>query len=692
MPDHPTSSPRPAARRRRARRHRQVLASSPCSAASSGRPISARRRHQRHLHRRGRPDAARARESSRPSGSAPSRPAPARTRRSATTSPPTCWPSRTSRPTSTRLDLVLVESGGDNLTATFSPALVDAQIFVLDVAGGGDVVRKGGPGISRADLLVVNKTDLAPYVGVDAELMVRQGGEARDGRPVLGLSRTDPDSVAQLLAWVEARLADFRGGHAGSAGPRPDGGARPRSRSRHHAASPPRTEPTPVSHTRLEVCRDPPAAASGSCVAAPTGRAGEGTSGSASCTPAVDGARVAVLAEGALLVAGDDVSVGMRVGPGVRLDVVEPAGTVAFDMRGGSARWGVDCRGRRRGRAGLAAPKPFVVATGAVVDRERRGHAARIRRRGAARGARPRARPRGRWRRAATAPRDRCGPAAARRGPRSRRRSAAGRRHRRPPCGRLGDRSRAASRSLHSRRRAPAGARRARGRSCGTSARRRIPRRWSPSGQVRRRRPSRRAGSGMTGALPDWATGLGAAAAPGGRLVRRDLAQRDVGRGARIPSASRARNGDLLPPAARRGVRLAPGPVGRAVAPPPRFRAGAESRRRWRPAVRRVGAPARSRRDERRDTAAAGPAGALAGGPAARRRTGARELCRRPGLRLRRLHAPGSRLALHRRGSVGARLATTEGDTSDGRRRPGRRRVRTPVEDRGGRTRLRAGP
>ena len=71
------------------------------------------------------------------------------------------------------LDVVLVESGGDNLTATFSPALVDAQIFVLDVAGGGDVARKGGPGIARADLLVVNKTDLAPYVAVDVAAMVR---------------------------------------------------------------------------------------------------------------------------------------------------------------------------------------------------------------------------------------------------------------------------------------------------------------------------------------------------------------------------------------------------------------------------------------------------------------------------------------------------------------------------------------
>jgi len=111
------------------------------------------------------------------------------------------------------LDLVLVESGGDNLTATFSPALVDAQVFVLDVAGGGDVVRKGGPGISRADLLVVNKTDLAPHVGVDADLMQVQGREARDGRPVIGLSRTDPASVAQLRAWVLAMLGAHRSGH-----------------------------------------------------------------------------------------------------------------------------------------------------------------------------------------------------------------------------------------------------------------------------------------------------------------------------------------------------------------------------------------------------------------------------------------------------------------------------------------------
>ncbi|MGK2852881.1 MAG: urease accessory protein UreG [Microbacteriaceae bacterium] len=110
------------------------------------------------------------------------------------------------------LDIVLIESGGDNLTATFSPALVDAQIFVLDVAGGGDVARKGGPGIGRADLLVVNKTDLAPYVGVDVPLMVADGLAAREGRPVLALSRDDADSVAALRAWVLGILVAHRAG------------------------------------------------------------------------------------------------------------------------------------------------------------------------------------------------------------------------------------------------------------------------------------------------------------------------------------------------------------------------------------------------------------------------------------------------------------------------------------------------
>ena len=119
------------------------------------------------------------------------------------------------------LDVVLVESGGDNLTATFSPALVDAQIFVLDVAGGGDVARKGGPGIGRADLLVVNKTDLAPYVGVDVPQMVADGRAARDGRPVLALSRLDRASIDELTAWVRAVLASFRSGEHVAVDPGP---------------------------------------------------------------------------------------------------------------------------------------------------------------------------------------------------------------------------------------------------------------------------------------------------------------------------------------------------------------------------------------------------------------------------------------------------------------------------------------
>lgn len=110
------------------------------------------------------------------------------------------------------LDVVLIESGGDNLTATFSPALVDAQLFVLDVAGGGDVARKGGPGIARADLLVVNKTDLAPHVGVDVPQMVADATAARDGGPVLALSRTDPVSIEALRRWVRDMLAVHRSG------------------------------------------------------------------------------------------------------------------------------------------------------------------------------------------------------------------------------------------------------------------------------------------------------------------------------------------------------------------------------------------------------------------------------------------------------------------------------------------------
>jgi urease accessory protein len=110
------------------------------------------------------------------------------------------------------LDVVLVESGGDNLTATFSPGLVDAQIFVLDVAGGGDVARKGGPGIARADLLVVNKTDLAPYVRVDVEQMLADARSARHDAPVLAVSRNEPESVDRLADWVRRLHASHTSG------------------------------------------------------------------------------------------------------------------------------------------------------------------------------------------------------------------------------------------------------------------------------------------------------------------------------------------------------------------------------------------------------------------------------------------------------------------------------------------------
>jgi len=81
------------------------------------------------------------------------------------------------------LELILIESGGDNLAATFSPELADLTIYVIDTAAGQDIPRKRGPGLARSDLLVVNKTDLAPHVGVDLDLLERDARAARDGRP-----------------------------------------------------------------------------------------------------------------------------------------------------------------------------------------------------------------------------------------------------------------------------------------------------------------------------------------------------------------------------------------------------------------------------------------------------------------------------------------------------------------------------
>ncbi|MER5553902.1 urease accessory protein UreG [Streptomyces sp. NPDC002793] len=107
------------------------------------------------------------------------------------------------------LDLILVESGGDNLTATFSKGLVDAQVFVIDVAGGDDIPRKGGPGVTSADLLVINKTDLAPYVGSDLDRMARDAADQRGELPVVFTSLTGAEGVAPVADWVRARLADW---------------------------------------------------------------------------------------------------------------------------------------------------------------------------------------------------------------------------------------------------------------------------------------------------------------------------------------------------------------------------------------------------------------------------------------------------------------------------------------------------
>jgi urease accessory protein len=109
-----------------------------------------------------------------------------------------------------RVDVTLVESGGDNLTAIFSRGLVDAQIFVIDTAGGDDVPRKGGPGVALADLLVINKVDLAPYVHADVDLMLREATARRDGRPVVRSSLVTPEGAAEIADWIRHRLRHWR--------------------------------------------------------------------------------------------------------------------------------------------------------------------------------------------------------------------------------------------------------------------------------------------------------------------------------------------------------------------------------------------------------------------------------------------------------------------------------------------------
>jgi urease accessory protein len=100
------------------------------------------------------------------------------------------------------LDLILIESGGDNLASTFSLDLVDHWMFVIDVAGGDDIPRKRGPGIIQSDLLVINKIDLAPYVGADIQRMVSEANEVRHGRPVVLTNCKTGEGVEMVVAHI----------------------------------------------------------------------------------------------------------------------------------------------------------------------------------------------------------------------------------------------------------------------------------------------------------------------------------------------------------------------------------------------------------------------------------------------------------------------------------------------------------
>jgi urease accessory protein len=104
------------------------------------------------------------------------------------------------------LELLLIESGGDNLAATFSPELVDATIYVIDVAEGEKIPRKGGPGITRSDLLVINKIDLAPHVGADLSVMERDSRRMRGARPFVFTNLRTGEGVDAILAWIRREL------------------------------------------------------------------------------------------------------------------------------------------------------------------------------------------------------------------------------------------------------------------------------------------------------------------------------------------------------------------------------------------------------------------------------------------------------------------------------------------------------
>jgi urease accessory protein len=104
------------------------------------------------------------------------------------------------------LDLIFLESGGDNLAASFSPELVDAAIYVIDVSGGDKIPRKGGPGVTRSDLLVINKIDLAPYVGASLDVMSRDAKMARGERPFIFTNLKTGAGLEDIVSWIQREL------------------------------------------------------------------------------------------------------------------------------------------------------------------------------------------------------------------------------------------------------------------------------------------------------------------------------------------------------------------------------------------------------------------------------------------------------------------------------------------------------
>jgi urease accessory protein len=104
------------------------------------------------------------------------------------------------------LDIVFIESGGDNLAATFSPELVHAHIYVIDVAEGDKIPRKGGPGITKSDLLVINKIDLAPYVGASLEVMARDSERMRQDRPFVFTDLRGDHGIEEVVTWIRRHV------------------------------------------------------------------------------------------------------------------------------------------------------------------------------------------------------------------------------------------------------------------------------------------------------------------------------------------------------------------------------------------------------------------------------------------------------------------------------------------------------